>query len=148
MSASIYNQPQSLSDSLNDSTDTQSVQGAEEANPLLYEFPQNQSDLQAYKQSISDRIEKNNIVLKKNINLQLCYVYLMLSDYVAVIRTGNHIIRNLSPNARTKFQAMQYLAEAHCMLGQGKEALDCLKTCDQGLDPEAKFKFDNLSNNL
>ena len=39
-------------------------------------------------------------------------------DYNNVIKTGNGILRNLNPNSRTKFQVMQYLGEAYCMVGQ------------------------------
>ena len=42
----------------------------------------------------------------------------MLYDYNSVIKTGNSILRNLNPNSQTKFQVLQYLGEAYCMLGQ------------------------------
>ena len=63
--------------------------------------------------------------------------------------TGNGILRNLNPNSRTKFQVLQYLSEAYCMLGQTEQALNCLKP-EGGtqVDPETKFKVDNLANGL
>jgi len=95
---------QSLSDSLNDSTDTQSVHGNEgaESNPLIQEFPQNQAELGHLKQTISDKIDRKYEILKKNINLHLCYLYLMTYDYGNVIKTGNGILRNQSPTPRTR----------------------------------------------
>jgi hypothetical protein len=93
--------------------------------------------------------EKKYLTLKKNVNLQLCYVYLMTYDYVNVIKTGNHIIRNLQPNSKTRYQVMQYLAEAYCMVGQTNQALECLRSEGVALmDPETKLGFDNLANGL
>lgn len=47
----------SLSDSLNDSTDTQSLQGAEEvAASQIYDFPQNPTELATYRQQITDKM--------------------------------------------------------------------------------------------
>ena len=82
------------------------------------EFPQSQVELNALKHSIAEKIDIKYETLKKNINLHLCYVYLMNYDYNNVIKTGNGILRNLNPNSRTKFQVMQYLGEAYCMVGQ------------------------------
>ena len=64
-----------------------------------------------------DISEKKYETLKKNINLHLCYLYLMTYDYVNVIKTGNGILRNLSPTPKTRYQVLQYLAEAYCMIG-------------------------------
>lgn len=75
----------------------------------------------------------------------------MTYDYHNVIKTANCILRNLNPNAQTKFQVLQYLGEAHCMLGQTTQALDCLKqegASMGGVDQETKFKVDNLANGL
>lgn len=122
------------------------IGGAE--NPLIQEFPQNQSELNQLKQSINEKIDKKYEILKKNINLHLCYLYLMTYDYNNVIKTGNAILRNQSPSPRTRYQVLQYLAEAYCMNGQHQQALECLKECT-GLDtPEARFKVDNLANGL
>lgn len=80
-------------------------------------------------------------------NLQLCYAYLMTYDFNSVIKCGNHIIRNLQPNPKTKYQVMQYLAEAYCMVGQTNQALECLRSEGVALmDPETKMTFDNLAN--
>ena len=49
---SLFPQTQSLSDSLNDSTDTQSIQGGED-NQMIFDFPQNQNELTQFKQSIA-----------------------------------------------------------------------------------------------
>lgn len=73
----------------------------------------------------------------------------MTYDYNSVIKTGNGILRNLNPNSQTKFQVLQYLSEAYCMLGQTALALDCLKSEGAvGVDNETKFKVDNLANGL
>lgn len=73
----------------------------------------------------------------------------MTYDYNNVVKVGNGILRSLQPNPKTKFQVLQYLAEAYCMLGQTSQALDCLKA--EGftqLDAETKMSFDNLANGL
>lgn len=49
MTLGQYSQPQSQSDSLNDSTDTQSVSGIEESSSTVYEFPQSQADLNSFR---------------------------------------------------------------------------------------------------
>jgi hypothetical protein len=41
--------------------------------------------------------------LKKNVNLHLCYLYLMTYDYANVIKTGNGILRNMHPSSKTKY---------------------------------------------
>ncbi len=149
--ATIINPPQntSLSDSLNDSTDTQSIQGFGEENTALLEFPQNQAELNNLKQGITEKIDAKYEILKKNVSLHICYIYLLTYDYTNVIKTGNGILRNLNPNAQTKFQVLQYLGEAYCMLGQTQQAIECLKAEGAaGVDQETKFKVDNLSNGL
>jgi hypothetical protein len=95
-----------LSDSLNDSTDTQSICGYNEENAALLEFPQSQAELNALKKGITEKIDAKNEIFKKNINLHLCYIYLMLYDYNSVIKTANSILRNLNPNPQTKFQVL------------------------------------------
>lgn len=45
-------------------------------------------------------------ILRKNANLHLCYIYLMANEYSNVIKTGNGILRNLNPNAQTRFQVL------------------------------------------
>lgn len=50
--------------------------------------------------------------------MNLCYVHLLQNDYMNAIKTGNAILRNLSPNSTTKFIINQYLAEAYSMIGQ------------------------------
>jgi tetratricopeptide (TPR) repeat protein len=73
----------------------------------------------------------------------------MVYDYANVIKTGNGILRNLNPNAKTRFQVLQYLAEAYCMQGHGAQALECLKAEGAtSIDAETKFRFDNLANGL
>lgn len=67
------------------------------------DFPQNQVELNSLKLSIAEKIDAKYETLKKNINLHLCYIYLMIYDYNNVIKTGNGILRNLNPNSRTKF---------------------------------------------
>lgn len=72
----------------------------------------------------------------------------MTYDYGNVIKIGNGILRNQSPNAKTKYQVLQYLAEAYCMIGQHQQALDCLKDCTGFDSSDARFKVDNLANGL
>ena len=43
-------------------------------------------------------------MLKKNVNLHLCYLYLTTYDYNNAIKIGNNILRNLKPNQQTRFQ--------------------------------------------
>ena len=50
--------------------------------------------------------EKTYLMLKKNANLHLCYLYLMTYDYNNVIKIGNSILRNLKPNQQTRFQVI------------------------------------------
>ena len=113
------------------------------------DFPQSQAELNQVKQGITEKIDMKYETLKKNINLHLCYIYLLTYDYSNVIKTGNSILRNLNPNPKTRFQIMQYLSEAYCMLGQTTQALECLKS-EGASNPEgdAKFKVDNLANGL
>ena len=47
--------------------------------------------------------EKKYEALRKNVNLNLCYLYLMTYDYVNVIKTGNSILRGQNPNPKTRF---------------------------------------------
>jgi hypothetical protein len=47
--------------------------------------------------------EKKYEALRKNVNLNLCYLYLMTYDYVNAIKTGNSILRGQNPNAKTRF---------------------------------------------
>jgi hypothetical protein len=41
-------------------------------------------------------------MLRKNVNLHLCYLFLMTYDYNSVIRIGNYILRALKPNQQTR----------------------------------------------
>ncbi|CDW85417.1 ccr4-not transcription complex subunit 10 isoform x4 [Stylonychia lemnae] len=85
---------QTISDSLSESTDAQSILSGEESSSVM-DFPQNQQELIAYKQ----------------------------------------------------FTVMQYIAEAHSMLGQYQQALECLKL-ENVLDNEVRLKVDNLANSM
>ena len=71
-------------------------------NPLIQDFPSNQGELNQLRQAIGGKIDQKYDILKKNITLHLCYLYLITYDYGNVIKTGNGILRNQSPSARTK----------------------------------------------
>eukprot|EP00347_Sterkiella_histriomuscorum_P018969 403343469 len=137
---------QNLPDSINASFEPQNLNESEDIQ-YLTEYPQSQQDLIAYKQQIRQQVDKKYETLKKNILMHLCYAQLLSNDFQSAIKTGNNILRNLNPNAQTKFIVMQYLAEAYTMMGQTQQALDCLKVENQ-LDPEVKLKFDNVASNI
>jgi hypothetical protein len=58
--------------------------------------------LNAEKAKIVEKYEKKYGTLKKNINLHLCYMYLLTYDYANVIKVGNGILRNQKPNPKTR----------------------------------------------
>ena len=47
-----------------------------------------------------------------------------------------------------RYQVLQYLAEAYCMLGHHQQSIECLKDCTGFDSPEARFKVDNLATDL
>lgn len=56
-------------------------------------------------------------VLKRNIHLNLCHLYLQVNDYSNAIKEAHTLKRNFTLNQQTDFLVKQYLAEAYCMLG-------------------------------
>lgn len=92
------------------------------------EFPATHEDLASFNTSVKTRIEKKYETLIKNVHFYLSYLFLEMSDYRNAIKHGQIMLKTFEGRLlkKTQFTVMQYLAEAHCMLGKHSEALEIL----------------------
>jgi len=103
----------------------------------LPEFPTTHTSLTDFNKDVKSRIEKKYETLIKNVHFYLCFAFLEIGDYINCIKHGSTLLDTfggrLSDN--TEFTTVQYLAEAHCMLGEPAKALGYL---DKGSDVAKK----------
>lgn len=83
------------------------------------EFPATQEALNEFNASVVHRIESKYETLIKNVHFYLAYLCLETSDYQGAIRHSEIVLKKFEGKItkKTRFTVMQYLAEAHCMLG-------------------------------
>lgn len=92
------------------------------------EFPTTHEDLASYNTTVKERVEKKYETLTKNVHFYLCYLFLETGDYRNAIKHGRILLDTFEGRLlkKTRFTAMQYLAESLCMLGRYSEALEML----------------------
>jgi len=92
------------------------------------EFPATHEELANYNKAVRTRIEKKYETLTKNVHFYLTYLFLETGDFRNAVKHGQLVLKTYEGRLlkKTQFTVMQYLAEAHCMLNQHKEALNML----------------------
>jgi hypothetical protein len=85
----------------------------------------------------------------KNVYFYLCYVYLEMMDFSSCLKHGQILLDTYGKelSAKTKFQVLQYLIEACCMLGLTDKAIDFIKESQPLTESDPTMGVETLVNN-
>ena len=103
--------------------------GADNFKYPVPDFPMSPTDLEKFNASVQQRILKKYAGLTKNVYFYLCYVSLELMDFHNCMAHGQALLEQYGKelSVKTKFQTLQYLVEASCMLNNADKAIGYLK---------------------
>ena len=125
--------------------------GADNFKYSVPDFPLSAAELEKYHQTVNARVAKKYAYLTKNVYFYLCYAHLELMDFNSCIKNGSYLLDTYGKelSVKTKFNTLQYLVEACCMIGKCDRAWEYLRQSQELIEgsSETLQSVETLVNN-